>query len=690
MAEHFTLNRCRKEGKLHGLAAGKYLVEYNDTTHLDDNQWIRLAEIDVRSTAVPAGEEDTEQFYTIRKDISGLPKEEIKNDKSGKNADDSSKRNTRALEDALSLSLARAGILSPDITEELFAELVALGTEDGIVVVPDTNALHNGALHWLLKILHRPPIWILPLAASLTTVQQRDAMVKALVGKHNLSNLSKAVRSRGLVNGALGLLIRNRGRSQVVELDHSLLRYQKTASTSGADPDHSDVLEDRLIIEGIHSVLRTMRTRSTRRVITSDVNMARVLEAEGIDTLFVPSISMGATAVECVRYDALARAFIGAPLCATIWELVHTFGSIRLMKGKAEVANLNCFWPSKSPAHWSSETLLCTFDDEATKSKRRGTREQEPLDSTADADRNGRKSNSSEPTDRGPGDRGETALPAESPARMPRNASIDSVRPVAVLPRASLPQALKLLGLVKRLQRATPAQAADASLGTTADTVRRAFDLLRRTDLLEEHAASFSATADADLVDRALKEEDLDAVSLIFQRFEPYAAFLGLLQSLGEMRRAEVFPALQRRFGLIGSEEATRLPRFHSLLGQAWTDGDTIRDGSRRLTDRDATEAFHRAYAATSIDGLSKVIELLPHLCRAQRISPWAAKKQVERFIREGLLPEYRFEPSAGGKPVTRDETISGQLGDIVVKPVVIDRLHIGDRPVFTIGGPSR
>ncbi|WP_419756154.1 HAD family hydrolase [Brevundimonas sp.] len=158
----------------------------------------------------------------------------------------------------------------------------------------------------------------MPLVASITTVQTRDATVKGLVGKGKIANITQALRSRGLVNGALGLLERNKGRSQVVEIDASLLRYQRMSSQNGTDPDQGDVLEDRLIIEGVHNVLKSMRSRTARRVVTSDVNIARVLSAEGIDTLFVPTIELPEAGIPCVRYDALAKRFIGAPLRAVM------------------------------------------------------------------------------------------------------------------------------------------------------------------------------------------------------------------------------------------------------------------------------------------------------------------------------------------------------------------------------------
>jgi hypothetical protein len=162
------------------------------------------------------------------------------------------------------------------------------------------------------------------------------------------------------------------------------------------------------------------------------------------------------------------------------------------------------------------------------------------------------------------------------------------------------------------------------------------------------------------------------------------------LRDRGRISRAEVFPLLKTRLGPVGTYESERLPRFHVLLGQAWSAGGTLLDGSNRPTDRDATDAFETAFIATSSVGLAKVVDLLPRFCELTRMSPWAAKRRIDRFVADRLLPGYSFQPAAGGKPVVRDEVVSGSLDALVIEPIVIDRLHLGERPVFTVGGPQR
>lgn len=336
--------------------------------------------------------------------------------------------------------------------------------------------------------------------------------------------------------------------------------------------------------------------------------MARVLEAEGVETLFVPSIRMGNEPTECIRYDALARAFVGAPLHAVIWELAHAFGSVRLVKGKVAIAKLDCFWAGKSPAQWSSETLSCSFADGQKAASSRARDEVDhpriPIENNARTAVIGTSVSRAETNESNNEER------SKSKSRKARTMGAaelkgSSERPVSALPRASLPQSLKYLGAVRRQHTATPAQIADLNPGTTADTVRRAFDLLQRIGLLEEDGGSYRASNDANAVNEALERADLDAVSLFLARFEPYSVFLELLRSRAEIHRGEVVPLLRERFGSIGAEEGARLPRFHSLAGQAWTDGDLILDGSRRLTDRDAADAFQRAFAATAVEGLA-------------------------------------------------------------------------------------
>lgn len=687
----FTLDQCGHKRHFQGLPPGSYEIEYTDTTHLQPTEWIRLATVEVRSTAIPLEDNNTEQFYTFHKNIGDLPgKPAAGKPKAAADKPDpviEYNRRIRVIEDTLALSLGRVGLLCPEVSAELLEQLLILDEQDGVVIVPDTNSLHNGAMHWLLRVLHRPSVWVMPVVASLTTIQTRDATVKGLVNKFKINNLGQALRSRGLVNGSLGLLERNKGRCQVVEIDPSLLRYQKVASNSGADPDQSDVLEDRLIIEAIHGVLRSMRSRTARRVVTSDVNIARVLAAEGIETLFIPTIPLGDAPVECLRFDALAKGFMGAPLRATMWELAHAFSTVRLIRDGQQQAKLDCYWPGKTPFEWASETLKCEFFDRVIQQAAPGVGEKPAGEPTAVSDSLRSKAERQAHTE------ARRSSPLVGDLKAANHPSQTRTVPINTnLPRASLQQMFRLLGIAWRLNGGTVEQFL-AEMGAdaiSADNARRPLEILRRIELLEQVGEFFRPTPDVEVVDTMLRGGDLDSLSAIMERFAPYRAFLGALKQNGRIRRKEIVPLVRDLIGPAGSAESDRLPRFHVLLGQAWTEGEWIVDGSSRPTDRDATDAFEEAFRSTASVGIAKMEDLLLAYCMLMRVSPWAAKRQIERFVAARMLPEYSFQPAAGAKPITRDEVITGSLDKVETEGVIIDRIFLGERPVFTVEGPSR
>jgi hypothetical protein len=292
-----------------------YVISYHDNTHLPDDEWVPLIELSTKSPASSLTLDTVEKYYIIR---------------SLRPSNDLSQDQERVLVDALSLSIARTGLLSPNLSEEIYRDVLKLSNQDGVILVPDTNAFYNGALHWLFRVLHNSQIWLLPFVVSLIQIQQRDTLLKGLVNKKNKSNCAQALRSRALVNASMGLLERYRNHYQVLELDPSLLRYMPPAGRGTVDPDEGDVLEDRLLIEGVHAIFSATRTRATQRVVTSDVLLARILHTEGIPTLFLAAPLLDDKAVSCIRYNPIARSFYGAPLSSLLWDLTHTFSSIRV------------------------------------------------------------------------------------------------------------------------------------------------------------------------------------------------------------------------------------------------------------------------------------------------------------------------------------------------------------------------
>jgi hypothetical protein len=285
----------RRMDAYRSLPPGLFTISYNDNTHLEADDWILLLEVSVHHAMPPNLGEESEKYYTVKCciPVSNQVTSDVR----------------RVIIDALSLSLCRSGLVDPIVNPTTYVQVGSLSRHDGIILVPDTNALYNGSVHWLLRTLRLSHVWILPFVVSLTQIQQRDSQLKSLVNSKRKQNLRQALRSRGLVNGTLGLLERYRDQYQVLELDPSLLRYMRPGGRGSVDPDESDVLEDRLLIEGVHTIFKSTRTRAVQRVVTSDVFLARVLHSEGIPTLFVSTRLLSDELVPCIHYDSIGKAF---------------------------------------------------------------------------------------------------------------------------------------------------------------------------------------------------------------------------------------------------------------------------------------------------------------------------------------------------------------------------------------------
>lgn len=623
---------------LRDLRPGEYIVEYTDSTHLSTNTWNRLLRIE--QSTPPGGRaafEEADPFYTLTV-------------ATGDDAGEKQTRELGTLNDALAQALVRNGILRPVISPEGIYDIFQLTKRGAVVLVPDTNALSTGVLHWLLRVLAGTQIWLLPVVISLTQVQQRDAVLKGMVGAEKRNNLRQAVRSRTLINASLGLLERYRERYQVLEVDPQLLRYVRPAGRASGDPDEGDVLEDRLLVEAIHDVFRATRSRTEKRVVTSDVLLARILHAEGIPTLFLQTPTLPEGPIPCLFYEPLAKAFLGASLIHLLWDLAHSFGTVRLQDGAGrEVLELQTYWPAKTAMEWFQERLMVCYP------------------SIKDAERQA----------------GIQTPPAPAAGRYSTSA----------LPEASFVQVLRLGGALLEGPGTLTSLLTRIPEGARPgeQVARMAMELLLRAGFVRIiDGEQLVETEDLRLLDRTLVAENLDEANNIWARFPPYGALLSALRKKDGLERGALPAILEPALGKRPSKEACeRFLRVPVYLGQAWTDSGLLRDGTARPSDDIATEHFSRLFEEKARDGLCPVANLLPELCRLLRISPWAASGQIRRLVQEDRFSDLSFQPAAGKRIVSRDQVVTGSLGGVRIVSIPMDRIEIGGRPVFTVSRRS-
>lgn len=638
------------------LRAGHYTLSYTDMTHLPADEWVDVFEIEINEAPGQGFFADAEKSFVGRHRLDNIQ----------------DPRRVALLRDVLGLSLARVGLVQPELPGDLFRQVSALHDQDGIVLIPDSNSLYNGSLHWLLQVLRESTVWILPFVVSLTQIQERDARLKDMVKKGPDNNRgSQALRLRATINSSLSLLQRHKSRYQVLELDPSLLRYLKLAP---ADSE-GNVLEDRLLIEGVHAVLRATRTRATQVVVTSDVLLARVLEAEGIDHLFLPRPQLPNDRFGNLRFDALSRRFAGAPLRVLMWDLAHALSTVRLTSGDGRGFTLATYWPGKTPEDWRLERLSCA--------------------SIGSGDARSAPTRSPHAKAASPS----AAAPARRAAKGPRPvrtrpASTSGEPSDAFLPRASLAQALRVGAAVRAVKQGDLARivtAVDENDRPTPEIARRALQILTRIGAVLHEGTEYLATSVLDEMDEALATGQLDSLHRILLRFPPYALVSRTLAEQGSIDREALEPLLRSATdGPINTDAASRLPRFHTLLGQAWTEDNTYFAGAARPGLDEFEMGFRRGFDETQRDGFASVQSLLPAVGHTLSMSPWAIDQYLGRLFDEGRLREFTFQPAAGKKPVYRDKVLSGSLAEVTEQPVPIDRIIIGGRPIFTIGrGPE-
>jgi hypothetical protein len=665
-------------GLLRSPVPGEYRIEYSDNTHSKKDEWTPLLTVVPELAPTPmVGSEEAQAYYSLRVIQSQIPSDE-------KKAADAHAR-SRTILDALTQCLVRTNILRPEMTSEALVDVYQLSRARAVVLVPDTNALSTGTLHWLLEALNETQVWLLPVVVSLVQVQQRDALLKACVNKRDSKNLSKALRSRQLINASLSLLERHRERYQVLEVDPQLLRYVRPAGAGSSDPDEGDVLEDRLLIEAIHSALRATRSRAEKRVVTSDLLMARMLRAEGLRTLFLQTPSLPRGDIPCLRYEPLAKAFVGASLLHLLWELAHTFSSIRLVLNGESVVSLDAYWAAKTASDWADERMLISYRDEAVNAAA-APPSKEMLEDTADLD----LSASAEVQGGTVARREEADLPVRGTEEDLSTGSFSR----APLPEVAFPQVVRLAaavggegGTIDEI-RARIAKENRPS----ADISRSAAEVLVRSSLVALGDMVLHPTEKLGQFLDALSKTDLDSASRIFSA---YPAYRSVIEILGEAQAITVSGAdrlLSSRLGAKPSREGNeRLWRVAVYLGQAWSDGPDLRDGTSRPDQEVVRKVFLGVFDELAQDGLCALSELLPAFCRRLRISPWYAQQVIQTLVVEDRLSELSFQPSAGKRLNARDQVITLHHGEVRVVSSPIDRLDIGGRPVFTVlrGGAS-
>jgi hypothetical protein len=163
------------------IAPDDYTICYTGRTHITDGAYRDILRVTLSAHTVQMGPEGA-THYKVTGCLS------------------SADENGRVINDIITQSLLRVGLIDPQMSDADISEIMKLRESDALVLVPDTNALHNGTLHWLLTVLREVQVWILPIVVSLIQVQSRDSTLKQMWRNPSAKNLRQALRCRPLIN----------------------------------------------------------------------------------------------------------------------------------------------------------------------------------------------------------------------------------------------------------------------------------------------------------------------------------------------------------------------------------------------------------------------------------------------------------------------------------------------------------
>ncbi len=647
------------------LSAGSYSLSYADSTHMADGQAIPLADVHVMRPEKQQDNEITGHPYfelSVHREMPASGGSNVKdksaNQKNAANTAEEIIKSWNKVQDVLRQSMLRLGMVQPVFNAKIFLDLTGLAKAPGAILIPDSNALSSGALHWLLRCLQQTRVWLSPVVMSLIQIQYRDEELKTIARnrsggeKKQYQKMGQALRLRSFINSSLRFLRMYKGCYGVVSVDPQLMRYVRASGKGTGDPDSTDILEDRLFVEAVHQVMASTRGHAEVRFVTSDVMLAQILAIEAVPTLLLPLPTLTDDPIPCVSYDPFARAFSGCTLAQLVWDWTHVFSEIILLQESdqepQEVARFSCYWPGKTDHDWEKDILNVSIrTDDVIKSS---------------------------------GDNGNNVA---SPGRIGHFSK-------AVIPEVSFVRVFRMGG--KLLRGPAGLDELERRLceedKVSKDLIKAAAEILIRTGLASHSGGRLTPESPLRNLDEAFQDTDLDTVSSIMMSFQPYKALIDLLkEKKGQLEKKKIREALELKLMARPSmHSCERIIALCVLIGQAWHDGPFLRDGSRRPEDdvqfmRKFTEAFDRnaLYETCSIE------KLMITLCRISRMSPWAVSNRIKEFIGRNRLNAYQFETASAGLASGGNEILTGPLDSIDKVFVPTDRITIGDKPLLTV-----
>lgn len=642
---------------LRNLESGEYFIDYHDSTHLEHEEWVQLLSIKTRGLEGVSELTEADLRYEA---TDGGPSFVAKPDIQAVHHSKDLSPYVSLLRDQLSQCFVRAGMLRPIGSRQSQREIFDLHRERSVLLIPDTNALGNGSIHWLSSVFSNINLNLVPIAISLHQIQEKDRKLKSLLEKDKvtLGSLKTALRCRALVNNAFSLLHYFRGNYEILEVPPELLRYVRPSSGKTGEQDETDVLEDRLLIESIHRIIKKTRSKCKKLVVTADVTLSRVLHAEAIPflSLLVPILEPDKE-ILCFNFDPISRRYSGCTLPRLLWLLLQVFSEIRLRRASGEtIAKLALYWPSKTADDWTNQR----FQLVATESERRTTSNH--LNSAQDVD---------------------SFKPLAKAENTPANKEEGHFSGLAS-PQISLLPIIQLASVLptKEISSTDFFDMCFRTLNFSESQTKNAGEVLIQTKLLSLWRGKLMQTELLEEFAIIVNNNDLDRLDKFFdQYYEPYKLLRQHLIENGSLPE-ELSSKIQRQWSKSSKFAYRNLRPFFLYLGQASLERNLLKDGTNRPSDN---VFVSKVLELLQYKDLLPVSDLIQSITTELNMSPWSAKIQLEKVICNSELNQFRFDAATQPKSLYSNKILTGPFSSPELKPVSISSIEVGGKPIFTV-----
>ncbi len=350
-----------KQSNLGRLAKGKWIIKYHDSSHLPENSFVSIGDIDIEEIDSSnqaffsfelfpltniVGDESSDSTVPTNDSVWGIWNSNKQTNEKYKGASyKEGKLAANIIVDQINHSMTRLGLLTPvfDINPEL-GNL----KHKHIVVVFDTSAIRTGVVRHLKEQYNESTqIWGVIPTVALMEIGEKQAWANNAAKIEKFSNYG-LIRARPQITIAPQEIkwIKANLPTESMDLSPELLRTFRGFETNKDKEPERVSINDRLILEGIKH-MRRERNLSNVYLLSGDLDMSRLASLDGIGVIYpiMPKMPDNSR-IYSIRYSIDMKKYVICSLQRFLWDLTHIFSNIRIscVSGPDEGREIELFY----------------------------------------------------------------------------------------------------------------------------------------------------------------------------------------------------------------------------------------------------------------------------------------------------------------------------------------------------------